>query len=88
MLYEGVAEPAQTGVLSFLSSSLSTTPNPELARGWKRRRPSACFTSYEHRGRWEVSDPEVICRAALDQEVPRGREAVSHGDGCSRLMGG
>lgn len=33
VLFEGVAEPAQTGVLSFLSASLSTTPNPELARG-------------------------------------------------------
>lgn len=88
VLWEGVAEPAQTGVPSFLSASLSTTPNPELAGGWKRHRPSACFTSYERLGRWEVSDPEVKCRAALDQEVPRGKEAVNHSDGCSRLMGG
>lgn len=88
MLCEGVAEPAQTGVLGFLSASLSTKPTPELVRGRKRHRPSACFTSQEPWGRLEVSDPEVMCRAALDQEVPRGREAVSHGDGCSRLMGG
>lgn len=35
----------RAGVLSCLSASLSTTPNPELVRGRQRHRPGACLTS-------------------------------------------
>lgn len=88
MLCEGVAEPAQTGVPDFLSASLSTTPNPELAGGWKRHGLRARLTSSERQGGPEVLAPEVMCPPALDQEVLRGKAAVNHSDGCSRLVGG
>lgn len=88
MLCEGVAEPAQTGVPDFLSASLSTTPNPELA-GWRKRHGlRARLTSSERQGGPEVLAPEVMCPPALDQEVLRGKAAVKHGDGCSQLVGG